>query len=302
MFWRCRAVSAVVFLVIRLASVHGLHADGAASVGNIFGSNAAERRFDRARSFRSDIEKLAVARYKEKPQLYYITTTGSTYTVLWDTEAWDGHIAQRRYMRHMRTWHQSSTAKVMFPTVCLITLWAGMVCLGKIKYGLDIDIPMAPLTLISSALAMLLTLRTNQSLMRLHEARLALGRLVLHARVVAGILATRVSPLRPEAAFLAARLLCTVGWSLKAAMVSRGAERVDLAMLNLLLPPLEAAWISKQRKPAIAALDRIGHILRSVAEDPEYSDRCRQIPVKFCESLMQMRISACTSLSERVHE
>ena len=63
------------------------------------------------------------------------------------------------------TWHRSTTAIVTLPVVGALTLWACIVCLGK-RSDYQLNIPLAPLTLISSALALLLTLKTNQSLAR----------------------------------------------------------------------------------------------------------------------------------------
>jgi len=41
---------------------------------------------DNATTFRSDVAALAAVRRKEKSQIEYISTTGSTYTALWDAE------------------------------------------------------------------------------------------------------------------------------------------------------------------------------------------------------------------------
>lgn len=168
---------------------------------------------DNAALFRRDVAALQAQRSQEISQLEYISTCGSTYTVLWDAESWDGHISVSRYLRHMRTWHKSTTAKVIVPVVASITVWAAIVCgINTHTTQFKLKMPLAPLSLVSSALALLLTLRTNQSLTRLLEARLAWGKAVLHARIIAGILATQVFPVKPGAAFLCGRLLCVVGW------------------------------------------------------------------------------------------
>ena len=103
-------------------------------------------------------------------------------------------------------------------------------------------------------------------------------RLVLHARVLAGIIATRVFPINQAAALLCGRLVCSFAWSARAALVSDGSGRRDAGTpdydaINALLPPAEAEWVSRQHKPYLAALDRIGYLLRDVASDPLYSDR-----------------------------
>lgn len=220
--------------------------------------------------FRSDVSVLAKTRAKELPQLHYISHTGSTYTVLWNPAAWDSHISTWRYVRHIMTWHLSSTARVIVPVVATFTAWAAFVCLAEPAFGIKLTMTMAPLTLVSSALALLLTLRTNQSLTRLLEARLAWGKAVLHARILAGMLLTRVCPVNPSAAFLCGRLLSTVGWSLRSSLLG---PSVDRDALDSLLPPEEAEWIASQRKPSLAALDRVGYIMRELSLDTAYSSR-----------------------------
>jgi hypothetical protein len=169
------------------------------------------------------VNTLAAERRIEKSQVQYISTSGSTYTVLWDVHAWESHISIYRYVRHICNWHLSTTARMVAPVAVTMTLWATLICVAKPlaqeRLGIKLTMPMAPLTLVSSALALLLTLRTNQSLTRLLEARLAWGKLVLHARVLAGFLATRVYPINPGLALLAGRLLCYVAWSSRASLV-----------------------------------------------------------------------------------
>jgi len=177
--------------------------------------------------FHSDVARLTELRKTEMSQVQYISTTGSTYTVLWTKEAWDDHIHISRYWRHFTTWHLSTTAMVIWPPVIFFGIWAAALCLAKRLFKFDLSVPLAPLTLVTTALALLLTTKTNQSLIRLLEARLAWGKLVLHARVVAGILHTRVYPVNAAAALLGGRLLCTIGWSLRASLVGRGDKAID---------------------------------------------------------------------------
>lgn len=224
--------------------------------------------------FRSDVSVLAKTRAKELPQLHYISHTGSTYTVLWNPAAWDSHISTWRYVRHIMTWHLSSTARVIVPVVATFTAWAAFVCLAEPAFGIKLTMTMAPLTLVSSALALLLTLRTNQSLTRLLEARLAWGKAVLHARILAGMLLTRVCPVNPSAAFLCGRLLSTVGWSLRSSLLG---PSVDRDALDSLLPPEEAEWIASQvSSPRDIILFHLIRVAHSYARDCMASLREKQ--------------------------
>ena len=159
-----------------LSSAHGYKHRGQVCA---LRGGAVEEHSDTPQALRAAVEKLAADRRQEKSQVQYISTSGSTYTVMWNAAAWDDHISTWRYWRHLRNWYLSTTAAQVAPVALALTLWAALVCYLRNKTGLALTMPMAPLTLVSSALVLLLTLRTNQSFTRLLEARLAWGRCVL---------------------------------------------------------------------------------------------------------------------------
>ena len=104
------------------------------------------------------------------------------------------------------------------------------------------------MTLISSAVALLLTLRMNLSLLRLQESRLAWGRLVLHARETAGLAATYCAAAPAEAI---CRHLAVLGWCLKASL--RAGED-DSDVVSTMLPPATAETVLAARKRPVALL------------------------------------------------
>jgi predicted membrane chloride channel (bestrophin family) len=59
------------------------------------------------------------------------------------------------------------------------------------------SVPLTPLSLLSTFVAALLTLRSNQGLNRLSRGRLAFGSVVLHTRDFAHSLSAYVMPLDP---------------------------------------------------------------------------------------------------------
>jgi predicted membrane chloride channel (bestrophin family) len=59
------------------------------------------------------------------------------------------------------------------------------------------SVPLTPLSLLSTFVAALLTLRSNQGLNRLSQGRLAFGSVVLHTRDFAHLLSAYVMPLDP---------------------------------------------------------------------------------------------------------
>jgi len=225
---------------------------------------------DTRASFRADVERMAATRLREESSVKYSKQRfGVSTSVLWQATDWERYLSINRYWRYLCNWPFSKTAAITAPVVGASTAWAAVVCLAK-SFGCEWTMPLAPLTIVSSAVVLLLTLRTNQSINRMLDARGAWGKVKNDSRMIAGNLATRVLPINPSAALLGGRLLCSVGWSLRAAMLG---NKVDKEALEMLLPPEEAAWVGKQRKPALAALDRLSFILRAVADDPEYSER-----------------------------
>lgn len=200
-----------------------------------------------------------------------IISAGSSYTRLWTTHTWEQHSRppHRRYFRHVVRWIYSTTARKIFPTVVIATLWAGLVstvaqnCAAVGKF-----IPSAGSTAVLSFLAaplgLLLTLRTNQSMSRLLEARQAWGRLTLHARSLANVAAVYLYPMNPRAAVLLVRHLSTLGWVLKSHLRGEGIES-DRAVLSAMLGDgTDYEWLIQQPRRTVAIMSRIRQIVGTV--------------------------------------
>jgi predicted membrane chloride channel (bestrophin family) len=267
------------------------------------------REVDSRESFRADIKRLEAARTRDDPEVTaFKRGTAYTISVLWTPQDWDNYQAISRYWRYLRNWPFSQSMRITAPIVGFFTAWSAVVCQAK-SWGYVWTMPLAPLTIVSSALVLLLTLRTNQALNRLMDARSAWGRSKNSLRLISSFLATRVYPVNPSAALLGGRLLCTVGWSLRSANLGKcdkhptaksKVQLVDHEALQILLPPEEAAWLGKQHKPVLAALDRLSFLLRAVADDPEYAERRlateshRQMLENICE--LDQLVGACERL------
>lgn len=201
-----------------------------------------------------------------------VVSDGSSYTRIWTAQTWatHSHPPHRRYFRHVRKWTRSKTARKVLPTVCLATCWSLVVTLLA-RYFEYRPIPRriisvvgtsSAVSLLSAPLALLLTLRANSSVARLLESRQAWGKLVLHSRGLASILANYVYPINPQAAVLSVRYLSIIGWILKGQF--RGeSEANQESLLKLMLTQKEYQWIMKeQRSPkyGVAMLSRIRQI------------------------------------------
>ena len=165
------------------------------------------------KSIRTDAEAVLDMRRVDTSRSELVSPGESTISRLWDLETWARHQKVGRYWRHLRKWPRSTTARLVLPVCVAFSLWSCVAHALRTRYFPNFAAPLAPLTLISSAVALLLTLRMNLSLLRLQESRLAWGRLVLHARETAGLAATYCAAAPAEAI---CRHLSVLGWCLKA--------------------------------------------------------------------------------------
>ena len=202
----------------------------------------------RLRSLRTDAEAVLDLRRVDTSRSELVSPGESTISRLWDLETWARHQKVGRYWRHLRKWPRSTTARLVLPVCIAFSLWSCLAHALRIRYFPNFSAPLAPLTLISSAVALLLTLRMNLSLLRLQESRLAWGRLVLHARETAGLAATYCAAAPAEAI---CRHLAVLGWCLKASL--RAGED-DSDVVSTMLPPATAETVLAARKRPVALL------------------------------------------------
>eukprot|EP00565_Helicotheca_tamesis_P000908 CAMPEP_0185737492 /NCGR_PEP_ID=MMETSP1171-20130828/30513_1 /TAXON_ID=374046 /ORGANISM="Helicotheca tamensis, Strain CCMP826" /LENGTH=280 /DNA_ID=CAMNT_0028408419 /DNA_START=445 /DNA_END=1287 /DNA_ORIENTATION=+ len=116
----------------------------------------------------------------------------------------------------------------------------GQYYLGSLTKGAS-----SAMAALGAPLALLLTLRANASLGRLNEARLMIGRLILHGRNLASFLRAYVQPVNPQAAIMAARYLSVLGWSIKA-LVRYESDDSQREVYTIMLGKKEADWLLSQ--------------------------------------------------------
>ena len=116
-----------------------------------------------------------------------LVSAGSSYTRLWTHQTWEIHSdpPHKRYFRHLRRWHRSTTARKILPVVLMATFWSIFVSqlakqlqLRPLQSAIAMAGTSSAVSLLSAPLALLLTLRANASMARIIEARQAWGRLV----------------------------------------------------------------------------------------------------------------------------
>ena len=133
-----------------------------------------------------------------------------------------------------------------------------------------VDVPLSALTLISTFVAALLTLRSNQGLNRLTLGRDALGKSVFLTRDTAMLFSTYIYPKNEILGLKAARLLSLFNWTLKSHIRNTGA----LDVVRTLLPEnLNASYryVARQRKPPVAILSLLRQIMYEMGETGKIS-------------------------------
>lgn len=244
------------------------------------------KRQDLLRNFSKDLENLTILRPRFKdnslPKDLVSKGQGSTYTRLWTVETWRKHQKppHLRYIRHIVRWKYSATAFKILPSVFFSAAWATFVSfISRCHYPLSMQAGIdgssffhfagssATVTALSAPLALLLTLRANQSVSRLLRARQLWGELISHCSILAGLAKTYLWNVAPSATLLLCRHLILLAWMLKAQV--RG-EKEDLRqVLGTMLQGNDLDWIQRQPKMSAALIVRMRQIVQHVLNQNE---------------------------------
>lgn len=194
-----------------------------------------------------------------------IISAGSSYTRLWTNHTWSVHAnspPHKRYLRHVLKWPASSTARMVLPTVCIATAWAALLSVIAKRFNPVVQVltasgSAATLSYLAAPLALLLTLRANQSMSRLLEARLLWGRMLLHVRGLSSIVKLYLFDQCPHASVFMARHLAVLGWMLKALVRGEAQEYEQEALAIMVRDSRDLSWLSMQPKRTIGIISRV---------------------------------------------
>lgn len=198
-----------------------------------------------------------------------------SFTNVWGLEEWRLHTSRWRYVQSVNPFQVSRLMRRIFPQLSIIVMWTAVVVpLGRRSPFLSkISIPFSYLSLISGFVAALQTLRSNDSLRRLGEGRVALGNAILLTRDSAQLFARYIYPKDQDLGLMAARHLSLFCWLLKAHLRDRPEDDV----LKTMLPcPSDRQYIASQRKKPVALLVRLGQII-SMAEQRKLISTAEQV-------------------------
>jgi len=184
---------------------------------------------------------------------------------VWNLQMWKTHTARSRYARHMMTMFSSRLLKRIFPSLAVFTLWSALYAffLAKRVNELQYDmVPMTSLSLVSTFVGFLLTLRSNQGLSRLGEGRELWGRMFIVTRDTAQLLATYVYSKDKKLGVNSARHLAIFAWLLKGLL----RDTDDTDVVDIMLPSeSDADFLKSQRKRPAACIARIRQVVANLA-------------------------------------
>lgn len=198
-----------------------------------------------------------------------------SFTNVWTLEEWRLHTSRMRYLVALNPFQLSRLLRRIFPQLTVITLWTAIVVpLGRRSLMLSkLSIPFSYLSLISGVVAALQTLRTNDSLRRLGEGRIALGDAMHLTRDSAHVFARYIYPKDQALGLMAARHLSLFCWLLKAHLRDQPEDKV----LQTMLPcTSDRQYIDSQRNKPVAILSRLGQIV-SVAGQSNLISTAEQV-------------------------
>ena len=187
-----------------------------------------------------------------------------SFSNYWNLDDWDQHSSRRRYFRNVFHLPRSRLIKRILPQLGILAAWSAVVCfLGTAKKSVfnRVEIPLTALSLVSTFVAALQTLRSNQAIARLRDGRIAMGEVVHITRDTSTLIATYFGDKDDRLKLKAARLLALFGWSLKEHL--RETKTTDDVYEALLLPhhKVDADFIMTDRKAPAAILRRLRQII-----------------------------------------
>lgn len=105
-------------------------------------------------------------------------------------------MSRWRYVRHLRQWPTSRLFLRILPQWLVLVAWS-FVSVLWIDRPQHLSVPLTPLSLLSTFVAALLTLRSNQGVNRQSDGREAIGKVVYLTRDFSHLLAAYVVPKDP---------------------------------------------------------------------------------------------------------
>ena len=232
------------------------------------------------------------------PKLFRETRLPS-FSNTWSLADWERHISRWRYLDWITDFFNDRLFRRLIPQMTVLVAWsilAAWLCSKEVGILRKVTLPLTPLGLVSSFVAALLTLRSNQGLGRLNEGRVAFGKVVLYTRDMASLIVSFIYPRDPDLAIKLLRHVSLFGWLLRNFLRGEASDSVDKDVVTTMLPdPDDAAFVWGQRKKPMAVVTRIRQAIAHLAQKGDLHT-AEEIALDHCV----LELNHCIMTTERI--
>jgi predicted membrane chloride channel (bestrophin family) len=181
----------------------------------------------------------------------------------WTLEDWELHNSRKRYFRFLWHFPRSRLVRRVMPQSMVLFVWTllSIWIEDQIPYFKKPHITLNALGTISSFLAFLLTLRSNQALARLDEARRLWSKVVLNTREMASLISAFIYPVDKQLALMLGRHVAVFGWLLKSQLRFTKQDDVKDIILTMLPDKKDSDYVLSQRQKPAVIVTRIRQVI-----------------------------------------
>lgn len=212
------------------------------------------------------------------PSLYVsgLRSSEPSFTRLFSHETWEKYTGRPPLLRWLiitQTWRFSTVLRAVFPIVSIASIWAYII--ASLPAALLPRTSPVPMSLIGTALGLLLVFRTNNSYLRLIEARTLWSTMLIHFREISQTVATALlwdkkvgrNPDARDGAARVALYLAGFAWELRARLMG-GSIAKDRSVIDVIYPPAEATFVAGQRVRPLQLLSDLRRELHDQCKSP----------------------------------
>ncbi len=205
------------------------------------------------------------------PQYLIQTSSQLSYSKTWTLTDWEKQYSRKRYLRYILFFPKSRLLRRIAPQQTALFIWTLASIWIEDHLFIKSKVSVAALSTISTFLAFLLTLRSNQSLSRLDEGRKLWSKTVLKTREMSQLISAFIYPVDKQLALMLARHVSIFGWLLKSELRLSTKESVADIVRTILPNQFDAEYVLSQRQKANAVVSRIRQVIHHLAKDHRLS-------------------------------
>jgi predicted membrane chloride channel (bestrophin family) len=223
----------------------------------------------------------------------------------WTVNMWKSHRSRMRFIRYLTSFPRSRILRRISPQLSVLILWSMFATRLSNRVIASGVFSLTPLSLVSTFVAALLTLRSNQSLSRLNEGRVALSQMILYTRDLSQLIASNIYPTNPALGLKAIRHVALFSWLLKGFLRGPAVNGSDQDIICTMLPSFrpeqntvspDAAYIlQRERKRPVAIVTR----LRQIFAHLHRNNQLTTSEASRLDSAVQ-KLNNCIMVTERI--